>query len=524
MNDVTQNREEKTPKRKSLGLEVLKLIPGNLQLKVSILILLPVTLILTLATAIEYGRLRESHLEVLSLQASQTGQVIEEILQRDMLLSDFDAIQNTVDAISQDQRLRSLMILDTDGKIVFAPSVYEGLESLENDEEGCQACHGLPPAERPSGIVVTNDEGQSVFRSMHPIENRPECTQCHDPDKRLIGVLLTDQSIEPVNAALSETLRDSVYLWIGAVLATAVLSNIAIYQFIVHRLRGLANAIERFGKGEHYPAVEEEPGDEIGRLGAEFNRMSTRIMQREKENENLAAALDSRMAERGILLRRLIHTQEEERRRVAREIHDEVGQSLSSISLNIELAQRSLEDHPSQAIEHLHQASSMVSESTDHMYDLILGLRPSALDDLGLIAAIKTQLQRTLEPAGISYQLNTPDLPKRLPPQMETVFFRLFQEAITNILRHSRAKHVSLSIERQNGEIVGRIVDDGVGFDPNEGLSTHLEEGGFGLLGMRERVEQFNGQIKIESQPGAGTSILIRIPLDGETDDRGKQA
>jgi signal transduction histidine kinase len=518
MNDLDNNHNQTFPPKRSWGIEILKRIPGNLQVKVSILILLPVILILTLATAIDYRRNRESHLNILSLQAAQTGQVIEEALQRDMFISDFEAIQNTVDVISRNQSVRSLFIFDIAGRIVFAPSGYDGLQNLENDDAGCQICHRMSPDERPSGVVVTTESGQSVFRSMHPIENRPECTECHDPQDRLIGLLLTDQSIEPVNEALTQALRDNIFLWIGAVLATAVLSNIAVYQFIVQRLRELAAAMESFGSGKHHQPLQEEPKDEIGRLSTVFNTMSGRIMKREKENTNLTAALDTRIAERGILLKRLIHTQEEERKRLAREIHDEVGQSLSSIALNIELTQRSLEDQASQAIEHLRQASAMVSETTDHMYDLILGLRPSALDDLGLIPAIKVQIQRTLEPAEISYELQTSDLPKRLPPQLETVLFRLFQEAITNVLRHANATHVILSIEKKHNIVVGKIIDDGIGFDPELTVVSKPDEGGLGLLGMRERVDQFNGQIEIQSNPGTGTSIFIYIPFEDEPD------
>jgi two-component system sensor histidine kinase UhpB len=152
------------------------------------------------------------------------------------------------------------------------------------------------------------------------------------------------------------------------------------------------------------------------------------------------------------------------------------------------------------------------------MYDLILGLRPSALDDLGLIPAIKVQIQRTLEPAEISYELQTSDLPKRLPPQLETVLFRLFQEAITNVLRHANATHVILSIEKKHNIVVGKIIDDGIGFDPERTVVSKPDEGGLGLLGMRERVDQFNGQIEIQSNPGTGTSIFIYIPFEDEPD------
>jgi signal transduction histidine kinase len=462
---------------------------------------------------IEYNRSRERHLNIMSNLAAQTGQVIEETLQRDMLISDFSEIQSAIDALGSDEQIRTIFILDPQGKIVFAPTGAGDLESLDSGDEGCRGCHQLPPEERPSGTVITRSDGQRVFRSMHPIENRPECSRCHDPDERLLGLLLSDQSIAPVEEALSFALRDNIVLWVGVVLATAFLSNVAVFQFIVQRLRGITAALEGFGSGTPQNPLPEVPNDEIGSLGSVFNRMSSRIRQRDRENQNLTAALDKRISERGELLKRLISVQEEERKRVAREIHDEVGQGLSSIALSIELSERSLKNDPSSSREHLKQASKMVADSTNRMYDLILGLRPSALDDLGLISALRAHVQRNIEPAGMTVDIHTTNFPERLPSEIETALFRIVQEALTNILRHSQASKVALSLDVENGEVRGEIIDNGVGFDVDKLKSTRLGERGFGILGMNERVEHFNGTLEIDSSLGGGTQVRFTLPL-----------
>lgn len=516
-NAKTRNQESLAAEEASLQrpftVEVLKHVPGNLQLKISILILVPVTIIIALATVIEYRRNRERHLNIMSSLAAQTGQVIEDTLQRDMLLSDFTEIQAAIDALGSDDQVRTIYILDSEGNIAFAPSGSEDLKSLDSQDEACQGCHRLPPEQRPSGTVVTRSDGKRVFRSMHPIENQAECTRCHDPQDRLLGLLLSDQSIAPVEEALTLALRDNIISWIGVVMVTAVLSNVAVFQFIVQRLRGITTAMERFGSGESQRPLPEIPGDEIGSLGSVFNRMSSRIRQRDKENQQLTNALDKRISERGELLKKLLSVQEEERKRVAREIHDEVGQGLSSIALSIELSERAVDGDPSTAREHLKQASRMVADSTNRMYDLIIGLRPSALDDLGLISALRAHIQRTIEPAGITVEIQSSDLPDRLPSEIETTLFRLFQEALTNILRHSQASKVTLTVTLEDGGVRGEVIDNGIGFQVQKIKSTEPGEKGFGILGMQERVEQFNGSLEIDSKTGEGTQVSFWLPF-----------
>ncbi len=510
IDSVKLERAEEKP----FHLRIWSIFARSIRLKVSLLILLPVLLALLLSTLIEFQLHRERDLRNMSLLASQTGHVIQQSLRHEMLLSDFEGIQSTLDAIWADEQFRALYILDKNGKVVFSPSEKSTSLSLDNEEESCQPCHRLAADDRPSGILITTSDGQQVFRSMHPIENKPECAECHNPDDRIIGLLLTDLSIESVEEAVVAGTRSSLLWWIGALLATTIIANLAINQFVLQRLGRLTEAIRNFSLGKKNPQLPVTSGDEIGKLSEAFNSMSSRVELHEKENKALTEALDNRIAERGVLLKRLIHAQEEERKRIAREIHDEFGQSLSSIALNIELTHRALAQDPNKATDHLSRAGELVANSTDQMYNLILGLRPSALDDLGLIAALKSHIHRTLEPAGIGYDFQTEALTNRLPPQIETALFRLIQEALTNIIRHAEASRVTLSISLRNGVIQGDVIDDGVGFDPSSIRISDQDEQGLGLLGMRERVEQFGGTLDVDSSPGSGTRIRIRLPIE----------
>lgn len=491
----------------------------NLRLKVLLLIIIPMLLILAASTTVAYFQQRARALESMSLLASQTGEVIERSLQEAMLAADVQRIQSTFDAIGDDPRIRTLYLLDTTGRVVFAPHGNGVGDRLYNADATCQPCHSLEPKERPSGVVVTTADGQTVFRSMHPIENDPECHQCHDPNQRLNGLLLADLSIAPVETTVAADLRSSLAWWVGTVMVTAVLANLAVNRWVLRRLGALAEAMENIGDRGLATKLPENPRDEIGRLSAAFNTMADQVRRRELENSALSAALKARAEERGKLLERLISAQEEERKRVARELHDELGQSLSSTSLSVELAQRAIQADSQTAYNHLDQAHSLIADATDRMYQLIHGLRPSALDDLGLVVALRSHIKQALAPAGIQFEVDASELGDRLDPIIETALFRIHQEALTNIIRHADADHVRLRLAREDGVIVAEIQDDGVGFNPDSSGEDRLGRRGYGLLGMRERTILLGGQIEIVSQPGLGTRVEVRIPVSESKND-----
>ena len=485
----------------------------SLRFTVTMAILIPIVLVLVGSTIVDYNRHRQRDLESMSLLASQTGQVIQQVLQREMLGSDFGAIQSIFDTLGEEDSIQKLLLLDTNGRVIFSPENETTGVVFDNQDPTCLPCHSLPPQERPSGVIIDLPQGQNSFRSMQPIVNQPECTQCHDPDQRLLGLLLTDLSVAPIQDALAEDLRVVVLWWAGTGFVMVLLVNLAINKTVLNRLHKISGAIASFGKSKSFETLAETPHDEIGRLSAVYNRMVRRIRERDNENEVLAEKLQQRMSEREHLLRRLINSQEQERTRLARELHDDLGQRLGSITIQLELAQRALTEDANKVKLNISHTQSLIAETTDRMYDVIMGLRPSILDDLGLGPALKNLAKRTLEPAGIHYDMAIEGLDDGLQQEKETAMFRIFQEALNNIVRHSEATFVEMHINLVDDMVEGFIQDNGVGLDPASHPANEQYGTGFGLLGMRERAELCGGNLVISTVDPHGTKLHIRIPF-----------
>jgi signal transduction histidine kinase len=366
-------------------------------------------------------------------------------------------------------------------------------------------------------VVVTADGGQRVFRSMQPIENGPECAQCHDPDERLLGLLLTDISMAPMEAALDADLRENLLWWAGTILVTVLIVNLAVSRFVLRRLERLAGAIASFGGGELPPALPEGQPDEISQLAGAFSEMAQRVEARNAEVRKLSESVRRQSVQRGELLKGLITAQEDERKRVARELHDELGQSLGGLALQVEAIDRSVAPEAGGLRKQLERVHALVIETTDRMYDLILDLRPSALDDLGLEAALHTYAERVLADTEIGFELNADELTARLSAGVETTLYRCFQETLSNVVRHAGAKQVRITLAQRGAVFEGEIVDDGRGFDPERVRTDGREARGLGLLGIQERVTQCDGRVEIVSRPGSGTRIRIRVPLQEAT-------
>ncbi len=484
----------------------------SLRVKVTLGVVLPLSLILGFLFAIQYSRHETAVLDTLSLLASNSGKVIESDLRQAMLKSDFETVQNSLDAIGNSKEFRVVYLLDTKGRVIFAPRDQGVGSRLDNHDPNCQPCHHLPANARPASVVITDSSGQRVFRSMQPIANGPECARCHGSDERLLGLLLTDISMAPVEASLSSNLTENLLWGLGTILITAVVVNIALNRFVLKRLERLAAAMTGFGVGSPPMSIPESQPDEIGQLATTFKLMAQRIETREADNRILSENLSSQSAQRGELLQRLITAQEDERRRVARELHDELGQTLSALGLQTEGVERLVTSKPAKAVEHLQQIRTLINAATNQMYGLILDLRPSALDDLGLVAALKVYADRTMGGTGITYDLRAEGLAERLPAEIETTLYRVIQEGFTNIVRHSGANHVLLKLTRHSAGIEVEIADDGRGFDLAAVSRGVLKSQGLGLLGMRERVEQCHGHLDIATKPGQGVRIHIEIP------------
>jgi signal transduction histidine kinase len=221
------------------------------------------------------------------------------------------------------------------------------------------------------------------------------------------------------------------------------------------------------------------------------------------ENATLYEELQRKEESRGELLRKVISAQEEERKRIARELHDETSQALAALVLALETE------------EGIADAKGLAVKILDDVHRLIFDLRPSLLDDLGLPSAIRWYADNYLEPLGLATRFQIVGNERRLPSEVETALFRVAQEAITNAAKHSEGENVLVRLKFEPDKVGLAIEDDGRGFEPASLTDLHRKGHGWGLLGIRERVSLLNGQFQIESSPGKGTKVMVEVPVDG---------
>lgn len=239
------------------------------------------------------------------------------------------------------------------------------------------------------------------------------------------------------------------------------------------------------------------------------------------ENARLWETLRQKEQLRSELLARALHAQEGERKRIARELHDATGQSLNAILFGLKALEAALASNPAQAQVLVGRLKAAAGDTIRELQSIIYDLRPSVLDDLGLIPALRWYAETRLESEGVRLSWDIVGEERRLPADIETALFRIAQEAMTNIQKYAQAQQVWVRLGFGLTETSLEIGDDGVGFDPAEVLQNSYQDGrGLGLLGMRERAELLGGRFEMASAPGHGTHIRVTLPLphpEGDT-------
>lgn len=239
--------------------------------------------------------------------------------------------------------------------------------------------------------------------------------------------------------------------------------------------------------------------DKLGAPDARFDSDDVRLAETFAARAAVAVELSERVQRDA--LRRIVAAQELERQRLARELHDETGQALTSILLGL----KQLEGAEPESMKRLRE---LVVATLQDVRRLALELRPTVLDDFGLVPALERLTTNFAEQTGIEVDLEAGAIADRLPPEVETAVYRIVQESLTNVAKHSHARRVSVLVARSNGTIKAVIEDDGQGFDPS------AEGGdGVGLIGMRERIELLDGSLAVESSETTGTTVALEVPV-----------
>lgn len=284
---------------------------------------------------------------------------------------------------------------------------------------------------------------------------------------------------------------------IGMGVLLSVLANGVILRLALMPLRNLENTAMRVRSGDMTARAEISPlaDNKLRRVARTFNDMLDSSMAYRRRLRDVSA--------------RATHATEEERKRVARELHDGTAQTLAALRVQLRLA-RSGQDVDAMRVA-LDRVSAELGEAIEEVRRMAHGLRPPALDMLGLATAVRSYVESSAQSAGLDLRIDADDVAGALSPEGELALYRILQEAVSNVVRHSGASRLEVELGRRPGGVELRVRDDGLGFVPPETLDS---DRGLGLFGMQERAGYVGGEVVIESTPGLGTTVTTWIPSD----------
>lgn len=392
------------------------------------------------------------------------------------------------------------------------------LEQLRTARERLEAVlrqmpAGVVIAEAPSGrIVLANDQARRIWRRLLANPNHELGTGVHELRTRDGLAYLPHEWPLARSLARGEVVRNEEIQfprdgggW-GTVLVSsspirdgreAVVAAVAVLYDITARKRAEEALLHAHSELEE--------------------RVAERTLDLARANESLRAEIgERRLAEaaRNDLLRRIVVVQEEERVRIARELHDQMGQQLTALKLGLEALERPPAVEGPDLRERLQRLLALTRQIGHDMHRIAWELGPAALDELDLPTALSNYAEEWAGHSGVAVKFQcTGGWERRLPPQVEGPLYRVVQEALTNVAKHAAARRLSLILNRRSDELQVIVEDDGVGFDTEVKPAPVRPGPQLGLTGMKERVQAMGGILQVESSPGSGTTLFVRLPL-----------
>ncbi|MBI2831730.1 MAG: HAMP domain-containing protein [Chloroflexi bacterium] len=411
----------------------------------------------------------------------------------------------------------------------FKPSVTVGKTGYTEIVDGngivlARTSPGFPPAkfeksDHPGRFAKLISQGQATVGTCHrchetdsgaELERRQDVLAFAPLSTASWGVAIRQSEEEAL--APTQRLERSLLLLGTIFLASMLLLVWAMMQAIVKPLRMLTTAAKRVAGGDFTVTMPLHRGDEIGQLSMAFHTMTEELTRARDKLVSRYKEAKHKEQIRGQLLSSVINAQEEERKRIARELHDEHGQTLSGLILSIE-SMESMTPLQPQLKDKLKATKLSLIRAVEDIRRLTLNLRPSSLDDLGLPAAVRAYAANRLGVAGIQMRFESKGISERLDPDVETAIFRIVQEAINNIVKHAKAHNVTVKLTAQESKITAAVEDDGQGFDVESAFATKIGTTSLGLLGIKERTTLLDGTFTINSRVGEGTRLVVEVPL-----------
>jgi len=367
-------------------------------------------------------------------------------------------------------------------------------------------------AEILAEFIAKGESGTAV----HYVDGDPDHVVAYYPLESLPGGVVVEQRKDRALAIPRRLERNLLWTGLGAVVVAS--AGVWLHsRSVVRPIRELTKASATIAAGGLDDPIHMRREDEVGQLARSFEAMRLRLRESQEQRLRWEEELESRVRQRTqevqSLLRRIISAQEEERMRIARELHDESAQDLLALLAGVQAAEMALPGSPQKAKEVLTGVKPSAKRALEDMRKSILELRPSALDDLGLAPAIRGFAESRLRLANIELRWEAVDELDDLPEPTTIALFRIAQAAINNVVQHSQASHVRIHLSSTESHVAIEVQDDGLGFDFASLRPSPTDTRGLGILGMKERANLIGGTVELDSEPGQGTTVRIRAPI-----------
>lgn len=397
----------------------------------------------------------------------------------------FELASQTMDG-SED--IRYILVFDSNNRLLahtFQGGIPRGLLVLD-----------AAAASAPYRATTFNSNEGAIHDVVVPIENGA------------VGFVRLGMTEEYTRNLIMRHIRDIIVAIIVVCgVAAAIASGIA--RRITRPITDLAQVAAAIAQGNPAVRAAVADGGEVGKLATAFNDMASSLINANKDKEILLEELRAKEQLRDTLIGKLITAQEDERKRISRELHDETSQALTSLMLTMRiLAEDATSDAQREA---LLTGRDVAANILRDVRQLAIELRPPVLDDLGLVPAINKYIEKFGDRQGLSIELSTTGAGRPLDGQIAVALYRIIQEGLNNVVKHSGAKNVRISIADNPEYIALTIADDGRGISGDDLLKAQRESR-LGLYGMRERVELLQGRLEIETSPEGGAALIITIP------------
>jgi signal transduction histidine kinase len=473
---------------------------SSLRVKIMLIFTLPMLFTISILSYIHSVRERTEFEKLTEITAVQLAGVLLDSLDHAMILNDQTMIMNTLHKVGGNPPVEQILIVASDATVFASTNPSMVGEKFELKEAGCVECHRYSKAERPHIMQLWLNK--SILRVSTSIANAPECQACHPKSQEHLGVFLIDLSTAETETHVREDTMYNIALSSISIISVLFLAYLLTQWLIVRRVDVIREALTRLSNHDFSARIINNwrTQDEVTRLADNINTMaaSFEILQSEHEQKEKVRA-------QAII---------DERERIARELHDGVAQFLAYLSAKVGATRMALkngkEDTADRNLENVEQA---IREQSVEVRSAIIGLKMAGNVDKGFANNVREFIDQCnrLDDLALELEISKEVDNLELDVEKELQLFRILQEAVSNIRKHSMASEATIRLEMNKDQFVLTISDNGVGFDP---VKTGVERAGhFGLRIMFERAREVGANVEIKSNPGLGTRVIVTLNI-----------